>query len=150
MKFKQLEFNLGPIGYRRAGQQLLGLGPISVVPVSKKAALARAREETTPLARTRVESLNVECSANIKCAPSRSREDEILSQVETVIGDENFSGGFWRTVIRRDQKAVLFAIEDFKIRTAAQRAKIRDRGAWLCDRFKRAKREIDEVWSKIA
>lgn len=81
-----------------------------------------------------------------------SAERVLLDEIRRIIGPSAMkkNGGGWRVRIRHHRKAVLYAIEDWKLRTPQQRAKVRQRDAWLAYHFFKAKKEIAQVWSQTA
>jgi hypothetical protein len=73
-------------------------------------------------------------------------EREILERVHRIVGavEMQRNGGLWRFLARRQKRAILYALEDFDVRTPQQQSAIKNRPGWLMDRFKRAQREIEQ------
>jgi hypothetical protein len=73
-----------------------------------------------------------------------SCEEDLIESVRQIVGQKEFqaNGGLWRVYARQCPKALAHAIEDWKLRTPEQQRTIKQRPAWLTDRFKRAEREI--------
>lgn len=69
-----------------------------------------------------------------------SSEEDFLSGLATIVGDFEIKskGGLWRFLFRQNRRAMAYAIEDWRIRTPDQQREIKNRPAWLIDRFKRA------------
>jgi hypothetical protein len=122
-------------------QTELPLGPIEVsYPVN------RLIENTK-----RIESVN---RNQTRIEPSRliaSNEEDLFGTLQEILGDLEIirNGGLWRWRIRDCKRAIEYAIEDWKLRTPDQRCVVKNRPAWLTDRYKRACHEIEKA-RKIA
>jgi hypothetical protein len=81
-------------------------------------------------------------------APNSERE--LLGEIAAVVGATEMkkNGGMWRMRIRRgakERRALRNSIEDYKIRTPDQRAKIHDLPAWFTDRYQHNLIKIDRA-----
>ena len=70
-----------------------------------------------------------------------SCEEDLLDSIRSIVGDTEWqrNGGLWRLRERENPRALYHAIEDWKLRTPDQQRAIKNRGAWLTDRFQRAR-----------
>jgi hypothetical protein len=71
-------------------------------------------------------------------------EETFLSSLSKIVGEFEIKskGGLWRFLFRQDRRAMSYAFEDWKLLTPDQRREIKNRPAWLTDRFKRAHYEL--------
>ena len=74
-----------------------------------------------------------------------SCEEDFFRSVQKIVGERDWTLNFhvWRSYYEQSPRAVAYAIEDWKRRTPDQQRAIKNRAAWLTDRFKRAKAEIE-------
>jgi hypothetical protein len=72
-----------------------------------------------------------------------SCEEDLIDSIRKIVGEKDWTknGAGWRSVSKHCRPAILLAIEDWKL-AAPRRHEIRNPAAWLSDRFKRAKSEI--------
>jgi hypothetical protein len=73
-----------------------------------------------------------------------SCEEDLIETVKRFVGEKEFAlnGKLWWFYFRQSPKALAYAIEDWKLRTPDQQRLIKNRPAWLTDRYKRAHSEI--------
>jgi hypothetical protein len=115
-------------------QTELPLGPIEVSHPIK-----RLIENTK-----RIESVN---RNQVRIEPSSliaSNEEDLFRMLQEILGDLEMinNGGLWRHYIRECRRGVAYAVEDWKHRTPDQQGTVKNRPAWLTDRYKRARHEI--------
>jgi len=70
----------------------------------------------------------------------KAEVDRLLEEIAAIAGEKEVqeNSGMWAIRIQASKRAVMHAIEDFKVRTTDQRNQIRNRAAWLTDRYMRA------------
>jgi hypothetical protein len=126
-------------------QAELPLGPIGV---SHPAPTVKRLIENTK----RIESVN---RNGEKIEPSSiiaSCEEDLIETLRGIVGEREIrtNGGLWRYYFRECRSAILYAIEDWKLRTPDQQRLIKNRSAWLTDRYKRARNEIIKARQHLA
>ena len=69
-----------------------------------------------------------------------SCEEDLIRSLQKIVGerDWNLNAKEWRSYCQEYPRAIAYAIEDWKLRTPHQQRAIKNRGAWLTDRYKRA------------
>jgi hypothetical protein len=69
-----------------------------------------------------------------------SCEEDLIRSLQKIIGerDWNLNSKEWRSYCHGFPRALAYAIEDWKMRTPHQQRAIKNRAAWLTDRYKRA------------
>jgi hypothetical protein len=89
---------------------------------------------------------NSESTSSSKCEPLAisSSEEDFIKTLRQILGDHEMSehGGLWRTRYRECRSALHWAIEEWNAGTPDQRRSIRNRPAWLTNKFYRARSEI--------
>ncbi len=80
-----------------------------------------------------------------------SNEEDLIESVRSIIGEKEFqiNGRLWQFYYRNCWKAIAYAVEDWKLRTPDQQRAIKNRPAWLTDRYKRAVAEIARSKYKV-
>jgi hypothetical protein len=73
-----------------------------------------------------------------------SCEEDLIDSIRAIVGEKDWAknAAGWRSMAKHYRGAIQRAIEDWKL-NAPRRHEIRNPAAWLSDRFKRAKTEID-------
>ena len=76
-----------------------------------------------------------------------SCEEDLIRSIQKIIGQRDWilNEKTYRSYLAESRRAIAYGIEDWKVRTPDQRRKIRNKGAWLIDRFKRALNSIGET-----
>jgi hypothetical protein len=74
-----------------------------------------------------------------------SCEEDLIESIRKIVGEREWTANapLWHWCVNTHRKAVYHALEDWKLLIPDQKRKIRNPAAWLTDRFKRAKAEID-------
>lgn len=76
-----------------------------------------------------------------------SCEEDLIRSLQEILGEREWllNANDWRDRILQFRHAILYAIEDWKLRTPEQRRAIKNRGAWVTDRYKRAGGQITKT-----
>jgi hypothetical protein len=71
--------------------------------------------------------------------------EDLIESVQRIVGAKEFeiNGRLWHCYFRQSRRALAYAIEDWQLRTPDQQRTIKNRPAWLTDRYKRALAELD-------
>jgi hypothetical protein len=77
-----------------------------------------------------------------------SCEEDLIEAIRTIVGEKDWAehAPLWRTYFNENRKALYHALEDWKLHDHRRRP-VRNRAAFLTDRFKRAKAEIESAAS---
>jgi len=70
-----------------------------------------------------------------------------LSSLKKILGEREWrtNSDIWERYYKRCPRALNHAIEDWKLRTPDQQQTIKNRAAWLTDRYKRAESDIHKA-----
>jgi hypothetical protein len=133
-------------------QQVLAGRPVAESNSSCRTSQQQPVAESNSSCRTSQQvTLAVETSRETKRSKRRviapGGEQILLDEIRAIAGDTEVrnNGGMWVKRIRHCAKAVRYMIEDWKLRTPDQRRAIKNIGAWLTDRYRRALLEIDRA-----
>jgi hypothetical protein len=123
-----------------AEQRELPLGPVALSPPKRARLEAAPRLEQDKKAINRLEEKRTINRAVVG-------EEELIASLGEILPPSEMlkNGGGWRSWIRECKRAVQHAIEDWKVRTPEQRGAVKNRAAWLSDRYQRARAEIEQA-----
>ena len=129
----------------RSVQAELPLGPIEIFDKKK---LAKKIEESLKSDGSDypIETAPAnDSSTNQPVGRTASCEEDLIESVREIIGEREFvlNSRLWRHYQRICPRALHYAVEDWKLRTPDQQRAIKNRPAWLTDRYKRALAELE-------
>jgi hypothetical protein len=126
----------------KAVQAELPLGPIELSDKKSLDSAARKKPESNDSIRFETTTQNESIRNDSSVA---SCEEDLLESVQQIVGAKEFelNGRLWHFYFRQSLRALAYAVEDWKLRTPDQQRTIKNRPAWLTDRYKRALAELN-------
>ena len=130
----------------RRVQGELPLGPLPLKNRLDRNADAGATIESvsdSPAHRARVPESNRQRTASCE-------GEDVIESIRSIVGEQEWSLNqkLWRWRVTNARRAIQYTLEDWKLQAPSQRTQIRNRAAWLTDRFKRALAEISREEGK--